>query len=151
MFTNENISFINHKSDYITLLYLCRLIHKCINVMSHENFFNFKELVSTETGLPNTISSPAHLGNLVNLWHSLNRIRAKFGSAVYVNSAFRSPKVNQSVGGSPNSYHLIGRAADIRPKDLRQLEQLWDAVCSYDKEFGLSEKIRYSTFIHIAI
>ena len=115
------------------------------------NHFKFQELVVTSTGLDNTVSTSAHLGNLANLWDTLNFIREKFGKAVYVNSAFRTPAVNKAVGGAKKSLHMQGRAADIRPKDLSELEQLWNVVCSYDREYGLSEKIKYETFIHVAI
>lgn len=115
------------------------------------NHFTFQELVTTETGLPNSVSSPSHLGNLACLWDNLNFIREKFGKPVYINSAFRSPQVNRAVNGAKRSLHLQGRAADIRPKNLSDLEQLWNIVCSYDKQYGLSEKIKYDTFIHIAI
>ena len=115
------------------------------------NYFTFQELVTTETGLPNTISSPSYLGNLASLWDNLNYIREKFGKPIYINSAFRSPQVNRAVNGAKRSLHLQGRAADIRPKNLSDLEQLWSIVCSYDKQYGLSEKIKYDTFIHIAI
>lgn len=116
------------------------------------NHFKFQELVVTTSGLDNTISSSAHLGNLANLWDNLNFLREKFGKPIYINSAYRTPSVNKHVGGAKRSLHLQGRAADIRPKDLQDLEQLWSIVCSYDKEYGcLSEKIKYPTFIHIAI
>jgi hypothetical protein len=42
----------------------------------------------------------------------LEPIRAKFGP-LKVNSAFRGPSVNARVGGSKNSQHLKGEAADI--------------------------------------
>lgn len=115
------------------------------------NYFKFEELVSTQTGLPNSVPSPAHLANLARLWYALNLLREEFGAPIYINSAFRTKEVNESVGGSPRSFHMRGRAADIRPESKFQLEQLWSVVCSYDKQYGLSEKIKYDTFIHIAI
>lgn len=115
------------------------------------NHFSFQELVVTSSGLPNSVSTSSHLGNLACLWDNLNYLREKFGKPIYINSAYRTPEVNKSVGGAKRSLHLQGRAADIRPKDLQDLEQLWNIVCSYEKQYGLSEKIKYETFIHIAI
>lgn len=40
---------------------------------------------------------------------------------VRVTSGFRSPRVNQAVGGVPTSNHLRGCAADIRVTGLEQL------------------------------
>ena len=45
---------------------------------------------------------------------------------ILVNSGFRNPRVNALVGGVRNSQHLLGQAADIRPKDPRQFAKLVD-------------------------
>lgn len=42
----------------------------------------------------------------------LEKVRAHFGP-VHVNSAYRSPKVNQAVGSKSTSQHCKGEAADI--------------------------------------
>ena len=36
---------------------------------------------------------------------------------IIINSGFRNSRVNTLVGGVKNSQHLLGQAADIRPKD----------------------------------
>ena len=43
----------------------------------------------------------------------LQQIRMHFGKAVIINSAYRTEGHNKLVGGSPNSQHLYGLAADI--------------------------------------
>jgi len=43
----------------------------------------------------------------------LQKIRTHFGKPVTVNSAYRTVTHNKKVGGSPNSQHLYGLAADI--------------------------------------
>ena len=45
---------------------------------------------------------------------------------ILINSGFRNSRVNALVGGVKNSQHLIGQAADIRPKDPRQFQRLVD-------------------------
>jgi hypothetical protein len=45
---------------------------------------------------------------------------------ILINSGFRNSRVNALVGGVKNSQHLIGQAADIRPKDPRQFQHLVD-------------------------
>ena len=45
---------------------------------------------------------------------------------IIINSGFRSPRVNALVGGVRNSQHLLGQAADIRPKDPQQFQRLVD-------------------------
>lgn len=114
------------------------------------NHFSFKEFVVTQTDLDNSVSCDSHLGNLATLWNTLNFIREELGRPIIINSAYRTPEVNKQVGGSKRSLHMQGRAADIRTEP-KYLGDLWKIVCDYDKEYGLSEKILYSTFIHIAI
>lgn len=115
------------------------------------NHFKFQELIHTDTGMDNTPSCDSHLGNLATLWNTLNFIREEFGKPIIVNSAYRTFTVNQQVNGAKRSLHMQGRAADIRPKSLEDLEQLWNVICSYDNQYGLSEKFKYETFIHFAI
>ena len=43
---------------------------------------------------------------------------------ILINSGFRNPRVNALVGGVRNSQHLLGQAADIRPKDPHQFQRL---------------------------
>lgn len=47
----------------------------------------------------------------------LEPLRRQFGP-IRINSAFRSPRVNEGVHGVGNSKHLYGEAADIRLPDL---------------------------------
>lgn len=43
---------------------------------------------------------------------------------IIINSGFRSSRVNTLVGGVNNSQHLLGQAADIRPRDPTKFQQL---------------------------
>ena len=113
------------------------------------NHFSFKELVTTETGLDNSVSCDSHLANLATLWNTLNFIRERFGAPIIVNSAYRTDAVNKQVGGAKRSLHKQGRAADIRPKDASKLDELWNLL--YADKDDYSELIRYDTFIHFAI
>ena len=114
------------------------------------NYFKFSELVKTDTKLDNSVDTDSHLVNLASLWNTLNYFRHELGRPIIINSAFRTPEVNKAVGGAKRSLHMQGRAADITCEPM-YFEQLWKIICSYDKSYGLSEKILYSTFIHIAI
>jgi hypothetical protein len=44
----------------------------------------------------------------------LERLRARIGAPMIVNSGYRSPEYNARVGGAPQSKHMQGRAFDIR-------------------------------------
>ena len=114
------------------------------------NHFKFQEFLVTETGLDNSVSSSAHLANLASLWDVLNCLRDKLERPIIINSAYRTKAVNERVGGAKRSLHMQGRAADIRTTPM-YLGELWKLVEEYDQLYGLSEKILYPTFIHIAI
>ena len=45
---------------------------------------------------------------------------------IIINSGFRNPRVNALVGGVAGSQHLLGQAADIRPRDPAQFQRLVD-------------------------
>lgn len=79
--------------------------------------FSLKELTVSETalrkGLDNTPDAQA-IFNLKTLAETiLQPVREHYGKSVRVNSGYRSPEVNASVGGSKTSDHCKGQAADI--------------------------------------
>lgn len=80
--------------------------------------FTLEELIASETasrhGIDNT-PYPEHLDNLLRLASFLEEVKALLGGKpVMVNSAYRGPAVNEKVGGSKSSQHMVGCAADIR-------------------------------------
>ena len=54
----------------------------------------------------------------------LEPAREAIGCPIIINSGFRNSRVNTLVGGVKNSQHLLGQAADIRPKDPAQFQRL---------------------------
>lgn len=52
------------------------------------------------------------------LVYILEQVRAHFGKPVHINSGYRSPSYNISIGGSPRSQHCLGTAADITIKGV---------------------------------
>ena len=54
----------------------------------------------------------------------LEPARQTIGCPVIVTSGFRCEAVNRQVGGVKNSQHLVGQAADIRPRDSAQFQRL---------------------------
>lgn len=62
------------------------------------------------------------LENIKELANNLQKIRDHFGEAIHINSAYRSPAHNESIGGATNSQHLLGKAADIAMKNFTSEE-----------------------------
>ena len=83
--------------------------------------FSLEEMVRSETairrGIPNEPSEEV-IRNLRHLCTEvLEPLRSHFGQPVVISSGYRCPPLNRAVGGSPNSQHLKGEAADIRVPD----------------------------------
>lgn len=120
--------------------------------------FSFEELIYSATAERLHIDNmPAaeQQKNLCFLATQLQEVRTKFGQPIVVTSGFRSPKLNKKVGGQPNSYHLQGLAADVRPMwtgermdDTVNLARLYTLLSeSVPKPVEL---ILYKSFIHVA-
>ena len=104
--------------------------------MSKSKYFTDKELACRCCGV-NGIT-PAFL-------EKLDELREKYGKPIILNSAFRCPKHNQAIGGSPNSQHVLGLAVDISCTNSQERAQLLDA--SYIVGFrgrGIAK-----TFVHL--
>lgn len=97
-------------------------------------YFTLKEMTHTDTGLPNNPQTWRQYANLLMVANFLDRLREWFGGPIIVTSGFRSPAVNERVGGSKTSAHLDGLAVDIKPKSglhadyLRILDYLYPLV-----------------------
>lgn len=80
------------------------------------------------------------------LLERLQVLRDALGRPVIINSGYRNINHNAEVGGSPNSYHLKGMAADIRVPDLSPND-----VADAARAAGFNGVIVYNTFVHVDI
>lgn len=111
--------------------------------------FTLAELTVTSTGIANT-PAPAEIVHLRNLAEKiLQPLRDDLRRPVLVNSAFRSERVNRTVGGTATSQHRLGQAADIRVDGMtsRALAQrIIDLGLPFDQvieEFGRWVHVSY--------
>ena len=78
--------------------------------------FSLEELIASETatrkGIDNTPDETVKR-NLQILAEGLERIREFLQKPIRINSGYRCKKLNQAVGGSKTSEHILGLAADI--------------------------------------
>jgi len=92
------------------------------------------------------------LNNLLELTDNMQLIRDCLGKPITVNSGYRSPSYNKSIGGASKSRHLLGQACDftvqgMMPNEVAdRLEEL--IKDSTIKQGGLG---RYDTFTHYDI
>lgn len=79
-------------------------------------------------------------------------IRQAAGVPVRVNSGCRCEKHNKKVGGTANSYHTQGKAADLSCGiGAMSLYELIQGLYAAGKLPGLEYCLRYPTFVHIDI
>ena len=76
----------------------------------------------------------------------LDPARERLGKAIYVNSGYRSLETNISVGGTKNSQHMRGEAADIYCEG--SLKLLFDILKTLD--FDQLIWYRKKNFIHVS-
>ena len=56
--------------------------------------------------------------NILELAEQMQKIRDLLGESITVNSGYRSPDYNKSIGGASKSQHLLGKACDFTVKGL---------------------------------
>ena len=74
----------------------------------------------------------------------LQKLRDTIGKPIIINSAFRTVEHNKSVGGSPTSQHLLGKAADIRVSNMTPKQ-----LATYCEKIGFGGIGIYKTFVHV--
>lgn len=75
----------------------------------------------------------------------IQRLREKIGRPLYISSGFRCPPHNKAVGGSSQSYHLKGMAADIVISDACERYELVGAAI----ELGFTGIGIDKRFVHV--
>ena len=96
---------------------------------------------------PDNIPTMQAVANMVYGCHLLLEPARREVGPIIVNSGFRNSRVNVLVGGVKNSQHLLGQAADIRPKDPAQFQRLvaFLKTCEYTDQL-----LTASNWLHIS-
>lgn len=75
-------------------------------------------LAAVSKGIENTPTA-MQIARLESLCDNiLEPIRQRFNSPVIIMSGFRSPALNEAIGGAASSQHMLGEAADIKVKNV---------------------------------
>jgi len=117
--------------------------------------FHLEEFTRSETAQVKHISNTPTLSQIQNLTalckQILEPIRRHFGKPTIITSGFRCPELNMAIGGSPNSQHLEGEAADFLVRDIpvvNVFEYLSMSPLPYDQI--IYEKKGKTEWIHIS-
>lgn len=80
------------------------------------------------------------------LIRKLDALREDLDRPIIINSGYRCAKHNKAVGGSPNSQHLLGKAADIRCTGVTPEE-----LARYAEKHGFDGIGLYTWGIHVDV
>lgn len=116
--------------------------------------FTLSELIESDTaerlGIDNVPNSPTVLENLYKVAVLLEEVRKACGNRpVVVSSGYRSPRLNRHIGGSANSDHMRGEAADFRVPGFGTPLQVARAIIAAKIKFG--QLIFEGTWLHISL
>lgn len=108
-------------------------------------YFKLQEFLYSATATRLNIKlepNEEQLENMENLiYFCLDPLRIYYGKAIVITSGFRNEKLNKAVGGSPNSQHMKGQAADIAPSPGNRVEG------NYQILFKLAQKLDFDQLI----
>jgi len=77
----------------------------------------------------------------------LQRLRDVVGVPIAISSGARCDAHNATIGGSPTSQHLVGKAADCHFPDYVNLESVYGIA----KQIGFRGIGRYPEFLHLDV
>ncbi|HEY5566554.1 MAG TPA: D-Ala-D-Ala carboxypeptidase family metallohydrolase [Gammaproteobacteria bacterium] len=123
--------------------------------MNLSKHFTLAEFLRSETAIRHDIemtppdSVLANLDRLAN--EVLEPIRAAAMCSIHINSGYRPMELNRLVGGSSNSDHMYGRAADIIAPDLelRAFARIARHACGSLPVAKLL--VEFSQWLHVSI
>ena len=121
------------------------------------------ELTKTKTGIEN-VPNEEQVNTFKRVCQGLEKLRKRWNdlygdgdAPIIINSGFRSPEVNQAVGGWAQSNHLTGCAVDIRcigiEQAIRYATLLLDISDLNKEDFDelIIERKGYTYWIHFAV
>ena len=113
------------------------------------NNFTLAELIRTSSTYPNKPSTLEKIALKQLAVKVLQPLRDAYGKPITVNSGYRSPLVNKSVGGVPTSQHVKGEAADITSGSKQENKVLFDLIKN-TLDFDQLINERDYTWIHVS-
>lgn len=102
-------------------------------------------------GLDNTPKA-MHMANLRNLLApGMQRTRELLGAPIIISSGYRSPAVNDAVGGSNKSQHCLGLAADFTAPSFGNPMAICRKVLDHRAEINFDQLIlEFGRWVHIS-
>ena len=125
--------------------------------MTTKSYFTIAELCASDTAKKYNIDNtpnPIIISHLQQLINFLNPLRETWGSAIKVTSGYRCKRLNDMVGGSKTSSHMIGYGVDLVPANGK-MDVFKKFVVDYMKtrifDQCIIEKSGKTEWIHIGL
>lgn len=116
--------------------------------------FTFQEFINSDEAIKNNIDNiPINFDIVENICFMalfLQNLRDYIKSPIVINSGYRCPSLNYLVGGSKNSQHLKGEAADIIAPKYGNCYELSKAIINSNLEFEFDQLIYEGSWVHIS-
>lgn len=116
--------------------------------------FSLEELTRSSyairQGIDNSTNDPDVLANLGMLAAALERVRTVLALPIHVDSGYRCPAVNKGVGGSKDSDHMKGLAADIICPAFGSPREIAEALVAQKEFVGYNKLIQEGNWLHVA-
>lgn len=124
-------------------------------------YFSLAEFIkaSSDPAIP-----PAYIENAQEILGILDVIREEYGSPLVIltGGAYRNSTYNKSLGGAPNSRHLVAQACDVRPlynpsyEEILKIKDITERLLSEKKLptvslLGIGTYKKEKSFIHIDV
>lgn len=117
-------------------------------------YFTLAELLRSDTAVRRGIDNvpkAAEMDNLRNiLAPGLTRVREVLGAPVFVTSGYRSPTLNQAIGGSANSQHSQGLAADFVAPAFGSPRAVVKYLLEHEERVRWDQLIFEGTWVHVS-
>lgn len=121
-----------------------------MNKLFLSEHFTLQEMIVTSVPLPNVPTEEAIINLTYLCKDCLEEVRKLAGCPLYVNSGFRSEKVNACVSRSINSQHIHGQAADITTGSVVENNKLYDRLKTGHIKFDQLIKEHEGRVLHIS-
>ena len=122
-------------------------------------YFSYSEFFKSDVAekhqvknIPDDAQLSQVLGNIKALvLNVLDPLRARIGRPIIITSGYRSQRVNELVGGSKTSQHMLGKAADIHVQGYtpQQMDMVYRTIQMY---YDFDQLILYPSknIIHVS-
>lgn len=119
--------------------------------MNLSKHFTLDELTFSQTAVRNNINnnpSQAVRNNLKTLADNLEKIREFLGHPLRISSGFRCMELNRKIGGSVNSAHMSGLAADFTCAKFGKPIDVVKAL--FKSGIKVDQVIEEGTWVHVS-